>query len=549
MPAPEMPDGRYWVRLKVNSDISLLPVAAEQPLPDASHISFRGRVEKGLFNNENTGKVKTQELDGTYFARFGILKASFIAPERKNEPKAGKGQVLLYGTVNNGAFKCYIYACPCNMPDGKYWILLDLDMANVEFIRAFNERPNAGENQLVIYASMTDGGLLSFEDDPRYVVPMQADPGRYYATLAIEPSSAELFPMERAIPQLEKGQQLTEGAVWVDEHTGEIRFDPKKNRDDHRHHAIDAITIAVTEQRFLQYMSTRNAQLKDKMRGQLSSTEKLPVPWMGFEDDVAKAANGILVSHKQNNKILTKNKKGFSVRGQLHKENVFGMHYSPGNMEKAFHRRCKVTELADKDDVGKIVDSSIRNIIEDYLYENLGVDIRNPKGYKIPKDAFVCNGEWKLFLPNKRENGEPVPIKKIRIKEVLNNARQLKGDLNQYVNPRNNHHIMIFRNVNNELEEDVVAFWTVVARRMQGVPVYCLPENGKDIITTIEKNEMFILGLEMELVQSNLENKCFLSKYLYKVQKIAGAHYFFEICFRHHLDSRKDIDAKKIISI
>ena len=35
------------------------------------------------------------------------------------------------------------------------------------------------------------------------------------------------------------------------------------------------------------------------------------------------------------------------------------------------------------------------------------------------------------------------------------------------------------------------------------------------------------------------------SKYLYKVQKIAGAHYFFEICFRHHLDSRKDIDAKK----
>ncbi len=36
-------------------------------------------------------------------------------------------------------------------------------------------------------------------------------------------------------PVLEKGQQLVEGNIWVDKYTGEIKFDPKKNRDDHRH--------------------------------------------------------------------------------------------------------------------------------------------------------------------------------------------------------------------------------------------------------------------------------------------------------------------------
>ncbi len=536
MPAPEMPDGRYWVRLKVNSDISLLPVAAEQPLPDAKHISFRGRVEKGLFNNENTGKVKTQEVDGTYFARFGILKASFIAPERKNEPKAGKGQVLLYGTVNNGAFKCYIYACPCNMPDGKYWILLDLDMANVEFIRAFNERPNAGENQMVIYASVTDGGLLSVEDDPRYVVPMQADPGRYYATLAIEPSSAELFPMDRAIPQLEKGQQLTEGTVWVDEHTGEIRFDPKKNRDDHRHHAIDAITIAVTEQRFLQYMSTRNAQLKDKMRGRLSSTEKLPVPWMGFEDDVAKAANGILVSHKQNNKTLTKNRRGFSVRGQLHKESVFGRRKAPFAQENGYHIRAKITELENNKHVAKVVDVTIRKLIEDHLRYQCGVDVANAKGYKIPKDAFFKNGEWQLFLPNK--NGAPVPIKKVRISENIGNAMPLKDNINQYVNPRNNHHVLVYIDANGELKEEVVMFWTVAERRLQGLPIYQLPAGGQSIVATMEINDMFLIGLSPEDIRANWGNKALLSRHLYRVQKLSQMDY----TFRHHLASTLNDD-------
>ncbi|NOX47110.1 MAG: hypothetical protein GXO89_09055 [Chlorobi bacterium] len=347
--------------------------------------------------------------------------------------------------------------------------------------------------------------------------------------------------MENEPPKLEKGESIIEGNVWVDKYTGEIKFDPKKNRDDHRHHAIDAITIALTEQGYLQRLSTYNAQRKDKQRQKLDSTEKFPEPWLGFDKDVKKAVNAILISHRKKDKTLTKSKKGFSVRGQLHKENVFGLRKAP-DQEQAYHRRTKITELKNNKHINKVVDITIRNIILEHLKDNCGVNISNPKGFNVPNDAFVKDGAWQLFLPNR--NGGPVPIKKVRIKEVIGNAIQLKSNINQYVNPRNNHHVLIYRDEDDNLKEDVVQFWTVVERLLQGGDIYQLPNDGKEIVTVLETNDMFLLGLSNDEFILRKDDVHFLRKYLFKVQKIAGGGYFFELCFRYHTDSRKDGEAK-----
>lgn len=527
---PDLNDGKYWMKFTVSDEVKLLHKFTEKPPTDEKTIVFRGKSDKGYFSNDTTGRIKSEVDDGIYWAKFNVLNKKFEEPEKDQQPKAKRNQILLYGNVVNRLFKCYIYQCDTELPDGKYWILLDVDIDNVEFTRAINPNPEMHDNQLLITATVDDSGLMVADPDAGYKIKTDNNAGKYYATLSITDKDPEIHLVENEPPKIAKNQKLVEGNIWIDKYTGEIKFDPKKNRDDHRHHAIDAITIACTEQGFLQRLSAYNADRKDKQRGKLDSTEKYPMPWNTFDTDAKKAANNILISFRKNNKTLVKNKKGFSVKGQLHKENVYGKRQTP-MQEEAYHRRTKITELKDNKHVSKVVDSAIRKLIEEHLQNNCSINIRDPKGYSIPKDAFFKDGNWQLFLPNK--NGEKVPIKKIRMKRNLNNAVQLKSNLNQHVNPDKNHHVLLYETEEGNLKEDVVQFWTVVERKKQHQPTYQLPEDGVRIVNTMEINDMFLLGLSNDEFESNKNNPTFLSRYLYRVQKVSNSNYMF----RFHLAS------------
>jgi CRISPR-associated endonuclease Csn1 len=527
---PELQDGKYWAKLDVSESVQLVSKFVEKPETNKDSIVFKGKVEKGLFKNDTFGRIKTTVEDGSYWAKFKILNVKFEVPEKDKQPQVKRNQVLLFGNVHNGEFKCFIYQCETNLLDGKYWIVLDLKPNDIEFIRAENPKPTILDNQLLITATINEAGSLVADVDKEYQIQTNKKSGKYYAVLEILSEIPDFYKIGNEPPKVEKGQNIVEGNIWVDKYTGEIKFDPKKNRDDHRHHAIDAIAIALTEQGYLQRLSTYNAQRKQKQRHKLDSTEKFPEPWVGFNEDVKIAATQILISHNKNSKTLTKNKKGFSVRGQLHKENVFGKRQAP-NQEGGYHRRNKITELKNNKHVGKVVDVAIRNLIEKHLENGFNIDIRNPKGYSIPKDAFYKDGEWQLFLPNKR--GDSVPIKKVRMKEAFGNALQLKTNLNQYVNPRNNHHVLIYEDFDGNLKEDVVQFWTVVERKLQNESIYQLPEDGKLMVTALEINDNYLLGLSDKEYESNKNNPAFLSKYIFRVQKISGGDY----SFRYHLAS------------
>lgn len=537
METPDLPDGKYWAKLNASEPLQVVPKFIEKPESDEKGIVFKGNVEKGYFKNDTYGRIKADVNDGSYWAKFEVLKVKFELPQKDIQPKTGRNQVMLFGNAVNGEFKCFIYQCETNLRDGKYWVILDLNPENVEFIRSVNPSPEINNNELLLTATVDETGILMADIDKEFQVNTNKTTGKYYVVLEIMAWELELHRIENALPELEKGQQLVEGNIWVDKYTGDIKFDPKKNRDDHRHHAIDAITIALTGQGNLQRLSTHNAQRKEKQRQKLDSTEKFPEPWDGFQNDVRNAVVQILISHKKNNKTLTKNKKGFSVRGQLHKENVFGKRKAPGQ-EEAFHRRVKITELQNNKHVGKVVDDTIRNLIENHLRDNLGIDVKNPKGYSVPKDAFFRDGKWQVYLPNK--NGEKIPIKKVRIKEVLGNAAQLKSDLNQFVNPRNNHHVIIYKDHDGNLNQSAVQFWTVVERKRQGEDVCQLPEDGEAIVTTLEINDMFLLGLSDEEYESNKNNAAFLSGYLYRVQKISDMYYNFRFHLASTLDKKEE---------
>ena len=111
------------------------------------------------------------------------------------------------------------------------------------------------------------------------------------------------------------------------------------------------------------------------------------------------------------------------------------------------------------------------------------------------------------------------------MKENIGGAAQLKENKNQYVNPRNNHHVLIYENEQGELKEEVVTFWEVVERKRTGMDTYRLPDDGVKIITAIHTNDMYILGIENESIDWININYEIIKNHLYRVQKTTSGVY------------------------
>jgi CRISPR-associated endonuclease Csn1 len=117
-------------------------------------------------------------------------------------------------------------------------------------------------------------------------------------------------------------------------------------RNDHRHHAMDAITIAFTKPTHINYLNNLNArQQKGSKIEEIEHKElyrdaknklrfKPPVPIEDFRAQAKQQLENTLISFKANNKVVTKNKvkiKGsnqhkiiLTPRGQLHNETLYG---------------------------------------------------------------------------------------------------------------------------------------------------------------------------------------------------------------------------------
>ena len=106
-----------------------------------------------------------------------------------------------------------------------------------------------------------------------------------------------------------------------------IKFPQAKNRDDHRHHAVDALVVGMTTRSILQKVSTANACAVKE----LGCIDKLFVknddgtspidPWPHFRMDAREIMQNIIVSHKIRRKTLNCS----MTDGQLHNETALGV--------------------------------------------------------------------------------------------------------------------------------------------------------------------------------------------------------------------------------
>lgn len=87
----------------------------------------------------------------------------------------------------------------------------------------------------------------------------------------------------------------------------------EKNRNDHRHHAVDACVIAVTDQGMLQRFAKASASAREQHLTRL--VENMPLPWETYRDHVARAVNAIYVSHKPDH----------GHEGAMHNDTAYGL--------------------------------------------------------------------------------------------------------------------------------------------------------------------------------------------------------------------------------
>lgn len=199
---------------------------------------------------------------------------------------------------------------------------------------------------------------------------------------------------------------------------GILGLQGEKNRQDHRHHAVDALAIALADAKTVKMLSDAAEHAEAAGRRRFA---KIPPPWEGFLDEARSKIGQIVVSRRINRR----------VRGPLHLETIYGhprdRASTLGSAPTAHHVRKPVTEMTTDQRVAAIVDPAVRRAVETKLLE-VGGDAK-----KLEDDPPTLRAR----------DGRQIPIRRVRVRETVTVAPVGAGAGRRYVKPGTNHHVAI----------------------------------------------------------------------------------------------------------
>lgn len=209
-----------------------------------------------------------------------------------------------------------------------------------------------------------------------------------------------------------------------------------KNRNDHRHHAVDAIVIALTSRSLFQRLSKLSAQ---SGAGLSERGFSLDLPWPSFYEDVQEKVKNIIVSHALSRKIA----------GALHEETAYG--YS--EHEKLFAYRKPLSDLK-AGMVEKIRDKKVRDLVKARIAQCEG-DLKKAFGNQS--------------LPLTHVDGK-TPINSVRLAVAFDQKTvfPVKGKGNRpykFFTYGNNHHVEIVEDLETGKRQAVFVSMMEAARR------------------------------------------------------------------------------------
>lgn len=143
--------------------------------------------------------------------------------------------------------------------------------------------------------------------------------------------------------------------------------DQPKNRLDHRHHAIDAVVVAIVDRSMLNAISRASGQEGVDGRERI----EIPPPWEDFRNDLRAAVNAITVSHRTDHGTASKAglaKGADATAGRLHNDTAYGLTGAvdaKGN--SIVVRRVPLSSFKKLADLDRIRDSDLKASLYQHL--------------------------------------------------------------------------------------------------------------------------------------------------------------------------------------
>lgn len=212
-------------------------------------------------------------------------------------------------------------------------------------------------------------------------------------------------------------------------------------RNDHRHHAMDALTIAFTKPSYIQYLNNLNArsdksgsiygiEKKELYRNQDGNLKfKPPMPLDEFRSNAKEQLQSILISTKARNKVVTnnvnitkkktgENKKIQSTpRGQLHNETIYG------SIKQYETKEIKVGSNFTSDLISSVANKKYREALEKRLIE---YDNDAKKAF-TGKNSLEKNP---IFLDDLHTIQVPLKVKVVSLNTIYTVRKEVNSDLN-----------------------------------------------------------------------------------------------------------------------
>ena len=143
--------------------------------------------------------------------------------------------------------------------------------------------------------------------------------------------------------------------------------DQAKNRLDHRHHAIDAVVVAIVDRGMLNRIARASGQEGAEGRERII----IPEPWEGFRDDLRTAVNAITVSHRTDHGTASKAglpKGKDATAGRLHNDTAYGFTgESDAKGNSIVVRRVPLSSFKKLADIDRVRDPELKAALYQHL--------------------------------------------------------------------------------------------------------------------------------------------------------------------------------------
>lgn len=248
--------------------------------------------------------------------------------------------------------------------------------------------------------------------------------------------------------------------------------DGEKTRADHRHHAIDALTVACTDLG----MTNRLSRYWQAIEDPTVTKPHLPLPWPTIRSDAEDAAAKIVVSHRVRKKVSgplhQEMPLGYTGKDIVKNGNTLGIYVKRLPVEKLSLETLRISRVEDISRSAKFVvrDDQIRKILINHL-------------------ARTNAKPEKSYPPYPRIGSTGPEIRKVRVLTTQQKKLMVSYSTG-FVDPANNHHIAIYRDANGKTLFKVITLHQAAWRLANREPVIQRhPSDGSTFVASLSPGD------------------------------------------------------------